>query len=589
MHILTAMGRPAVFRVVSAGPGDWNELTFNAFKGVRDYYLYFGDDKTHASPEGKLNTGGLLMEGKGFGGGGINSAEDLERVFNTSTRLIGSRMIQRPFLGINLFGNIQPIITRLSGKFFVPGEGTYVFAIAANERGGLFIDGKPLVYSRHPVGDVRFQERTRLTRGWHDFTFYQATAGDYGFSVVWKQPGAEKFELLNRESFGLTAGVVPGPLEQKGKPLTADLQLSYLGESFFAWNYSHRYRFELPEGFRQGDRVTCEWNFGDGQTATGKSVEHVFVNAATYPVTVEVKLPGKTDSQTFRIPADRDWEHADRPPTDDPAMQSKIVAAYDLSKLPPDQTAWAVLMHVRADNVDAAFSAATALTKAPKHGNIGTARKALLEIIDMAIKHNAMDRLRGVFDAAPAESDLNPFAAMEYAQVLMYRLADFPSAQKVMEPFSKTDDATRRVYGQALILNGHLEAGSKILEQIPIGVARQKGPAVAGAMARTTEFYVEEKEAEHAEEAWNKWMSSFPAEFSDGNAALLRARIMALRSHHAQAAKLAEAYANANPQSAYAPRLIDLAAKLLEKTDAAKARALHELLQQRYPEDPLSQ
>jgi hypothetical protein len=64
---------------------------------------------------------------------------------------------------------------------------------------------------------------------------------------------------------------------------------------------------------------------------------------------------------------------------------------------------------------------------------------------------------------------------------------------------------------------------------------------------------------------------------------------MELRKYPQAAAKLAEAFASAQPQSPYAPQLLDRASKLLVAVDPPKSQALRQLLKQKYPEDPLSQ
>ena len=52
----------------------------------------------------------------------------------------------------------------------------------------------------------------------------------------------------------------------------------------------------LPEG------TTYMWDFGDGTTATGIEVSHVFPDGGVYPVTLTVTLPdGTTDSQSFDV------------------------------------------------------------------------------------------------------------------------------------------------------------------------------------------------------------------------------------------------------------------------------------------------
>jgi len=137
------------------------------------------------------------------------------------------------------------------------------------------------------------------------------------------------------------------------------------------------------------------------------------------------------------------------------------------------------------------------------------------------------------------------------------------------------------------VLAGRRDEGAKVLQALPCAAAPQKAPALAGALARTTEFYVQENDAPHGEEAWDKWMSQFPADFLEGNSVLLRVKLMRLRNAPEQAARLAEAFANANPQSPYASRLLDLASRLLETLRPEKSASLRQLLRQALPRRPL--
>ena len=93
----------------------------------------------------------------------------------------------------------------------------------------------------------------------------------------------------------------------------------------------------------------------------------------------------------------------------------------------------------------------------------------------------------------------------------------------------------------------------------------------------------------HAWHAWDAWQAKYPAGFLQGYSVLLRVKLIELRHRPLAAAKLAEAFATAVPQSSYAPQLLDTAAKLLANVDPAKSKSLHQLLKEKYPEDPLSQ
>ena len=61
---------------------------------------------------------------------------------------------------------------------------------------------------------------------------------------------------------------------------------------------------------------------------------------------------------------------------------------------------------------------------------------------------------------------------------------------------------------------------------------------------------------------------------------------MALRKREQAAAKLGEAFAIAQPQSPYAPQMLDSASKLLASTDPPKSQQLRELFEAKIPRRP---
>ncbi len=589
IHVTTAQGKPVDYRVIFVGPGDQVDLAFLPQKGVADYFVYFGGEKPAANrPTENLGRGGLLMEIKPTGKL-PSSGRELQDMYPREQRVMSRRVIGRPYLGNNLIGYRGATMTRLSGKLFAPIDGPYVFAVAANDRGALFIDGKLLVYCRTAVSDTRFQDRIALTRGWHDFEFLHADGGgEYIFAIAWKRPDMDKFDIIGREFFGMVLHASAGPLEQRDKPLTADMTCSYLGEAFFANEYSHRYRFDVATSLR-ADRMQVNWDFGDGQTANRPQVEHVFLTPGIYQVTVTAKLGSNTDTQKFRLHVDRDYERASNPPTDELGLHAKMAASYKLDTLTPESLARAVQLHMRAGDIDRAHQAAIALAKAKNHPRRDMVHSSLMELREDLMKRKQHARMREVFAAVPADSSLQPWAAIQLANTLMYAVGDFKAAEKAIAPFAAKDITAKRVHGQALLLSGRFDQARDLLTGMSSGGPGERAAALSGAMARTTEFYIEEKDFLAGEDAWEKWMSSFPADFLDGNAALMRVRLIELQGLPEVAARVAEAYANANRESAYSPRLLHLASRLLEKTDKAKSNSLRKLLKERYPEDPLSQ
>ena len=594
IRITTEQGRDLPQRVLRVGPGDRARVLFALSRAGRRYFVYFGHPKPPPSraPEMPPVRNGLLLEMKRVAGfPTAQSVEQIQRLFEQSRDFVGGTMIDRLYLGLNPLGDPQSAVVKISGAIFAPIDGTYTFAVSAQQRGGLMVAGKSVCFAPGPVHDTRFRGTIDLKRGKHDIAFYQLTGGTDGrVTVVWQRPDTQKFDLIPAESFGTLPKVSVGPLEQKGKSLTADIVVAYKGEAFFANRYTHRY--VLSSALPKSQPAKIEWELGDGQVAAGPSVEHVYLADGIYPVKVTAKLGATSDTQTFRVAVSRDYPNLDRPATDQPTVHSAIVAQYSLPAVPPQQLPWVVLLHGRARRPDAMLAAARQVVSTMRGLDANQALSALREAADDLLQRGQIDAVVQMWAACPADSPLQPRAAREHGQVLLWNAADFAAAATMLERFVKRfggDNDLKRLYGQALVLSQKAAEGRKVLESLPAEGNPQRRVALSGAMARTVEYYIKDRDWEAGNRQWDRWQTQFPGDFLEGYSVLLWTQLMEIQGLAAAAAKVAEAFALAVPQSSYAPQLLDRASRLLEKTDPARSQSLRQILKQKYPEDPLAQ
>jgi hypothetical protein len=530
------------------------------------------------------------MESKAFRGGRHDSMEELRNLWERSSSVIGATMLNQPFIGFNPATEDDRTISRISGHLFAPADGEYLFAGSADDRAALFIDGQPTLLIPGFVGDIRFSTKINLTRGRHEFVVYHLNTGiDCRLSIGWRPPGAAKVDVIPQEAFGATPRGVVGALEEVKKPMTADFTAEYRGEFFLADRYLHRYKFsaQIP---KSAGTVQYEWDFGDGQTGSGSVVEHVFLDSGTYPIRCTYRIGPNSDSQTTKFIVTRNYDRVTNPQTDDAKDQAKFVARYDFAKLPADQLPHAVLLLARAGDVENALVAATTLAGAQAHPSKSHAINALVETNKLAFASGKAGELAKMWDAVPVESDINPDAACQAADFLLWCQGDFDHALARLEPLKSSRDARLQSrYGQALLLSQRPDEARKILETIPTPGELVKQAAISGASARTIEFFIRDNDPDAGEEAWEKWQSRTPVDFLEGYSLLLRVKLMELRKLDLPAAKVAEAFATAMPSSSYSPKLLDEASRLLKTSNPSKSSELRELLKRRYPEDPLSQ
>ena len=588
-------GKLTPSRLLMTGPGDKIRLAFAPKPPVKRYYVYFGNPKPPAPrpTDELLCRSGLLLEMRRLDTPGQSgNLSRIDQVFNNNPSVVGRTIIDRLYLGLNPFGQQVEIISRYAGTLHAPVDGTYTFAASVSDRGALFLDGKSILLVPNNPGDTRHNTRIDLKRGKHDIAFYHVNiAGEQRLSVAWKRPDSNSFEVIPAEAFGLLAKTTPGPLEQKDKNLTSDFKIEYTGECYYADHYSHRYRFTalLPKA---SSSPRFDWDFGNGQTASGPVAEQVYLTDAEYPVKLTTRNGLQTDAQTNRLAVSRDYEHLDKPADDLWSRQAAIVAKYDLAKLPTDSLTYAVLLHVRTRGAEPLATAATFLAANAPGKDTRLALRTLQDASNELLRQSRLDLAARVWDPVTPDSPLQPQAASSYANILLWRTADFAKAANILETQTAkhpNDHTLLRNYAHALLLNQNPDEAKRILLRLPAEGPPDRQAAVTGALARTIEFYIAEKDAETGENSWLKWQEQYPADFLEGYSLLLQTRLMELNGSPAAAAKVAAAFAAAMPRSSYAPTLLDRASKLIEKLDPKKSKNLRDLLKQKYPEDPLSQ
>ncbi len=593
---------------VGSGNIDQASIVFSLQKGVRKYNVFFGnatqpDHLAPAPPKGMedvLYKWGVLLETRSYDGQKVDNPQQLQEAFEHSKKAVGKALVDRMFLGISPFDDRPNTLMRLSGSAFAPGEGMYEFAGAVQNRGALFVDGKSVLWVPGLVGDVRFNAKVELKRGRHELVLLAVNFdGEPRLSVGWKRPDSDKVEVINKEAFGALGRASAGPLEERGKPLTADFSQEYLGECFFENHYSHRYKFEAPLPPPLAKAVKVEWDFGDGQRAinlpgSAMGVEHVYLSDGEYALKVSYLNAAGNDTQTTHLLVRRNRASLAHPPTDDALRQSGIVARYERDKLSGSALAWATMLHREAKAWNAMLATAGDLAR-HHDADVHLMMQALSGASDSAQQNGLAAQMVKVWDAVPKNSKAQPHAAVREAPLLLYRIGDFAKAVALLEPYAHQrdpHDATARnllrLYGQALVLSGKPDDGKHVLAGLPIEQPERQ-PAMTGAMARTVEYFITEKDWQSGEEAWEKWQNKFPDEFAEGYSVLLQSKLMELAKYPEAAGKLAEAFALAVPHSSYAPQLLDRASRLQGLSDPEKGRALRALLKEKYPEDPLSQ
>ena len=585
-------GKPVSFRLLSVGPGDRVRIAFALAKNVKRYAVYFGHPTPPPPPPamGDMVTSGLLMETKVWGGGSARTFEQLQRSWDRSGPSLGQTLVPHPFHGFNPFDDHAQYVSRLTGTLYAPLDGDYTLAMAVDDEGGIFVDGQPTLLAHLGGADTRYHTTLHLTPGPHSFTLIHVNAAGSGyFSVGWKGPDTTKVSVIPRQSFGnlfADANVTVGPLEIKGKTLVGDFAAERVSECFVGGTDDYAFHYKFTSLAKVAVPVRCSWDFGDGQHAVAPTVDHAYLRDGVYTVRCTARAGANVDEQTCRLVVGRDYLHLTAARLEPAEPLSAVVAKYDVSALPPDDLVRAVRLHVTAKQVVAAVAAAATLASLPSPPP--DTATTLTSVEQALLAANRPEAAVALWDRVPAASDVRPVAARHAATLALWWTGNAARAVTLLAPH-KDDADVRLAYAHALLLSGKSDDARAVLESTKAKATGARRAALSGADARTVEFYITEGEPDAGDAAWGRWMTEFPTDYVTGYSVLLRTRLMELRHRDAAAAAVAEAFADAVPQSSYAPQLLDRAAKLVAKTDPAKGAALRQRLKQKYPEDPLSQ
>lgn len=487
---------------------------------------------------------------------------------------------------------------KMTGVLSVPRDGDYTFAMSADDRGALYLDGQPVLFCAQQTGDVRINAKHALTRGKHAIMLYHVnTGGPMSLSLAWLPPGLEptarSWTVVDRSAVGETPRGQAGALEELRKTLTADFEIDREGECFFADGYSQRYRFAAYPP-KVSAKLTYDWDFGDGQSSHAAETQHVFLADDIYPVKLTVHAGANSDTQEIRLAVSRDYEHLDNQTVDDLAVHARMVETYNLSREPENWMPRLAWLELKSGNLSAALVACEKVAREKRHADGGEALRLFTEVAREAAEKGRVESALQLWDAVPKDSDLQPVAAADFSRMLLWWAADFARALQVTQPHvsgeaNSTTLPLKRLYAEALLLNQKSDEAKKILSALPVEGDPHHQAAISGASARTVEYYITQHDWESGEDAWDVWMARYPADFLQGYSILLKTKLMEEKKAPQAAARIAEAFARAVPSSSYSPQLLDRASKLLETSDPARSQELRKLLKERYPEDPLSQ
>jgi len=617
IRVTTARGQLLPHRVLMIGPGDVARVAFALRPPQTNYFVYFGNAKAQQPAEKLKIRRGVLLETWEYRGGGIATFELVRQAFERAGRLIGRDFRENIFLGHNPFGPQSKICNLFTGRLICPDEGNYVFSTSSNDASFLLIDGEVVVSNggtHRPEPRARRQGRVRLSKGLHELKVYHVNgSGDPVVMAAWKPPSGRRLWAIPPRAFAPVFRARPGPLERYGSDLEVDFLAHQAGEAFMANLYFQRYRFTALLSARVGGKWEFAWDFGDGQTGSGESVEHVYLRNGPRRVTLKARAGRRELSRSHEIHVTRAWDEVTSDRLDPLARHARIVSGYDFAAAEPGDIARAIALFGRTDDKDAIVRAGEALI-ARERAPASVLRDALPTYVATLLEeHSGPDEPEsGTSGAARAVNALLKAAGMTRNPAVAASLAvragqialEAGKPQRALTLFqqsikkyaalapTKVIRDARIGIGDVYRLRGDYEKAlaSYRLAHPPEHGGFEKKLLRQGDLARHVEDYIRKGTYHDAEDYLNRWEWEFPADKLEGYSSLLRVKLAMARKDYAAAVREAELLVGVNPRSNYAPELLMLAAEACRAAGRdGKARQTLQRLIKDYPESPLAQ
>jgi tetratricopeptide (TPR) repeat protein len=355
-RVLDSAGKALPFQLCFHDHARYSLISFRCGNPKAKYFIYFDNPRASRAAEqvadnpapGSGPPKGAWVPRYGFvlatierpKGDNPRKVEELAKLIAGSKAKYGARYQRRVSEGYNHFGPSDYYISIYRGWVRVPKAGKYQFCTVSNEASFSFLDGKELIHwpGRHTVDrGIRGEVNTLvdLKEGLHYLEYYheEVTLEQMAF-LGWRpsadegpfSPIPESFYTSPHEGMVKSYESPKGPLPYFEPVITDSVWLAARDEGQYT-----RAVFQAGGGLPVG--TTYEWDFGDGQKATGAKVEHVYLALGSYTVTLRAssgkeKREVKWPLLVFEIEHVTDQFKEGRP-----GDYVKLVRTYDRSKL----------------------------------------------------------------------------------------------------------------------------------------------------------------------------------------------------------------------------------------------------------------
>jgi tetratricopeptide (TPR) repeat protein len=316
-RVLDAAGKPLPFQLTFHDAARYSLVSFRCADPKQRYFIYFNnpqatraaeqiivDEKPGAGPPKSawIPKYGLTLETRARPRAdklkdetNPMTPDDMAKLIAGSPRKFGARYQRRISDGYNPFGSSDYYISIYRGWMNIPKAGKYKFCTISNEASFSFLDGKELIHwpGHHTTERGARGEKNatvELTAGLHYVEYYHEEVVLEQMAFLGWRPSADEgpFAPIPESIFTTPhEAAIVGYEGPKGavpafEPVVTDsIWPVERGEGQYT-----RVRFAAKG---ESGNAKFAWEFGDGQSAAGPMVEHVFLNVEkTYTITLSV-------------------------------------------------------------------------------------------------------------------------------------------------------------------------------------------------------------------------------------------------------------------------------------------------------------
>jgi hypothetical protein len=508
----------------------------------RTYRIYFGNPSVKAPSrrQVRLPKSGLLCEVRKLGEGTAESWEEMDDLIEASPDVLGRAVMDRCALGVNPFGPSEDYLVVWHGWLKVTETGTWRFATNSNGPSFVLVDNRvvaswPGWHGAEGGATGEHSGEKALRRGIRRFMYVFAARGARNGHVCGIQ-GPEDAKLLpltTRDCVPFLSASV-GALEEYSVDGHLDFEWRLVRDLGLAGRDVCLVRFTDRSSFPDRKIESWQWRFGDGQTGTGRVVEHCYLERGTYQVEMTLTFAGQT---ALRIAA-KVAVHPRGVRGRDSGPFAAASLGYDLERLSLGALKNLAFLrwNDKQEALDPFYRAARVLFRAkPEFAGKGleTYAEALLDHEFFRAPPQALALATYVAGGAK-RPELRAHAAVMAAELQWHVLGKKKEAERALRDslsWLPSDERKRLVM---LLLSdlcrsqGRDQEAQRLFESAQsLGLRSRDLELVRGERIFRIRHYLKEQEFGRAWEALNDWLASEPAALEEGEICFFRSEILA--------------------------------------------------------------